>query len=66
MMKTRSQASDFGHLIVIAAPHTLGTLRAKWHKDVATRIIGEIPKDLTNHPAKDIEALLAKETDPPG
>ena len=66
MMKTRSQASDFGHLIVIATPHTLGTLRAKWHENVATRIIGEIPKDLTDRPAKDIEALLAEETDPPG
>ena len=66
MMKTRSQASDFGHLIVIAAPQTLGTLRAKWHENVATRIIGEIPKDLIDRPAKDIEALLAEESDPPG
>jgi protein required for attachment to host cells len=66
MMKVRSQASDFGHLIVIAPPHTLGTLRTKWHENVATRIIGEIPKDLTDHPVKDIEALLTEETDPPG
>lgn len=46
-------------LIVAAAPRILGDLRKAYHKDVESRIVAEIDKDLTKHPVDDIEKLLA-------
>jgi protein required for attachment to host cells len=39
----------FEHLLVIAAPKTLGQLRKGWHKQTSARIVGEISKELTGH-----------------
>jgi len=33
--------------VVIAAPKTLGVLRSHYHKEVESRIAGELAKDLT-------------------
>lgn len=48
------------HLLVIAAPKTMGQLRKGWHKETAARIVGEISKDLTGHSADDIAAAIEK------
>jgi protein required for attachment to host cells len=53
----------FDRLVVVAPPRVLGDLRAKLHKEVADRVIAEIPKTLTNHPVDQIEALVAAALD---
>ncbi len=45
-------------LIVVAPPKTLADLRTAFHRDVQSRIIAEINKDLTRHPVGDIEKHL--------
>jgi protein required for attachment to host cells len=60
MLKRWALRNDFEQLVVVAPPKTLGELRKHYHKEVEKRLVGEIPKDLTNMPVKDIEkALLA-------
>ncbi len=48
------------HLLVIAAPKTMGQLRKGWHKETASRVVGEISKDLTGHSAEQIAAAIEK------
>lgn len=49
---------DFNEILLVAPPLVLGELRKKLHPEVSARIIGEIPKTLTNHAVYDIEKLL--------
>jgi protein required for attachment to host cells len=48
------------HLLVIAAPKTLGQLRKGWHKETEAKLVGEIAKDLTGHSSDDIAAAIDK------
>lgn len=48
------------HLLVIAAPKTLGQLRKGWHKETQGRLVGEIAKDLTGHSTDQIAAAIEK------
>lgn len=48
------------HLLVIAAPKTLGQLRKGWHKETTARLVGEIAKDLTGHSTDDIASVIDK------
>src|SRR5690242_1226994 len=57
-LRKRALANDFEKLIVIAPPRTLGELRKHYHKEVSGRLIGELDKDLTGHPVKEIELAL--------
>ena len=41
-------------LFVIADPRTLGELRKHFHGTLQAKILGEISKDLTDHPVHDI------------
>lgn len=49
----------FDHLVLVAAPTTLGQIRPELHEEVRKRLIGELAKDLTNHPIDEIEKALA-------
>jgi protein required for attachment to host cells len=49
---------DFKEIILIAPPLVLGELRKKLHDEVSAKVVGEIPKTLTNHAVFDIEKLL--------
>ena len=49
------------HLLVIAAPKTLGQLRKGWHKETQSRLVGEIAKDLTGHSSDQIAAAIEKD-----
>ena len=51
----------FGRLVIVAGPQVLGTLRAALHKEVAARVVAEIPKTLTGHPVDQIERMLRQE-----
>lgn len=46
------------HLIVVAAPRTLGELRKHYHKSLSAILVGEIPKDLTGHTVADVEKII--------
>ena len=58
-LKTGALKNDYDSLIVIAPPKTLGELRKHYHKEVSSRLKGELDKDLTGHPIKDIEKALS-------
>ncbi len=60
LLRTRALRSDFQTLVVIAPPHTLGELRKNYHKEVVSRIVCELDKDLTGHPLDEIEAALTR------
>jgi protein required for attachment to host cells len=60
MLKKRALAREFEKLLIVAPPNTLGALRKHYHKEVEQRLIGEIPKDLTNHPVSEIEKIIAE------
>ena len=49
---------DFREIMLIAPPLILGELRKKLHREESDKVVGEIPKTLTNHPVYDIEKLL--------
>jgi protein required for attachment to host cells len=53
----------FERLVLVASPQVLGDLRQALHKEVADKVIAEVPKTLTNHPVNKIEALVKKELD---
>ena len=36
----------------------LGEIRKKLHKEVTDRLLGEVPKTLTNHPVPEIEKII--------
>ncbi|TPG15210.1 host attachment protein [Sphingomonas koreensis] len=57
-LKKRALNNDFESLIIVAPPRTLGELRKHYHKEVSSRLIGELDKDLTGHPVNEIEAAL--------
>ena len=58
MLRKRALSNDFDKLIVVAPPKTLGELRKHYHKEVSSRVVGELDKDLTGHPVDQIERLL--------
>jgi protein required for attachment to host cells len=54
-----AHANQFDALIVVAPPRILGNLREAFHKEVAERVVAEIPKDLTTHPVSEIGRLVS-------
>jgi|TARA_R110000787_G_scaffold242013_1_gene348150 protein required for attachment to host cells len=54
----RVHKGKFDSLVLVASPGVLGELRSKLHQEVSDKVIGEIPKTLTNHPIKDIEDIV--------
>lgn len=54
----RAIKGDFDSLVLVAAPALLGELRPALHKEVTSRVTGELAKDLTNHPIGDIASHL--------
>ncbi|MGY4395851.1 protein required for attachment to host cells [Sphingomonas sp. UYAg733] len=59
LLQRRALANDFESLIIVAPPRTLGELRKHYHKEVSSRLIAEVDKDLTGHPIDQIEKVLA-------
>jgi protein required for attachment to host cells len=64
LLYKKAHAHDFEHLIVVAPPKTLGTMRSAFRKEVVEKITAEIPKDLTTHAVPDIARLLKQEPGP--
>ena len=60
ILRDRALNGDFKTLVVVAPPRTLGELRKHYHKEVASRIVEELHKDLTGFPINDIQAALVR------
>lgn len=58
-----AHAHKFERIVLCAPARVLGELRTKMHKEVADRVVGEVRKELTNHPRDEIEQVLSKELD---
>lgn len=63
MLKRRALRNEFSQLIVVAPPKALGALRKHYHKEVEARLVAEIPKDVTNRPTDEIEAIITGSKD---
>ena len=46
-------------MVIAADPKTLGQIRQHCHKELESRIVGEVAKDLLNSPLPAIEQALA-------
>lgn len=60
MLNERALSGAFDHLLVIAAPKTLGELRKHWGKPLQAKLVGEIAKDLTGQSADQIVTAIDK------
>jgi len=58
-LNRRALANDYERLIVVAPPAVLGEMRKHYSKALSARLVGEIGKDLTGHPATDIEKAIS-------
>jgi protein required for attachment to host cells len=58
VLNQRVLSGKIEHLVVIAAPKTLGELRRHYHKTLGPKLVAEISKDLTGHSLEDIEKAL--------
>ena len=56
-----ARKKDFDGVILVASPQILGSLRADMHPEVANRVVGEVPKTLTNHSLPKIKSVLMAE-----
>ncbi len=54
-----AHAQQFEELVVVAPPKVLGILRGAWHKEVSSRVVAEVPKDLTTHSVPEVSELLS-------
>lgn len=60
LLKRGALANEYEKLIVVAPPKALGEIRKHYHKEVEARLVGEIAKDLANHPLPEIERIIAE------
>ena len=58
-LNKRALNGELESLVVAADPKTLGQIRQHCHKELQSRIVGELAKDLTNQPVQAIERALA-------
>lgn len=57
---TAAYRGRYSKLVIAAPPMTMGDLRKALHKEVADRVVAEVPKDLTNMPPHEIARVLTK------
>lgn len=58
-LNARALNGELGEVVIAADPKTLGQIRRHCHKELESRIVGELAKDLINSPIADIERVLA-------
>ncbi|MBS0421128.1 MAG: host attachment protein [Proteobacteria bacterium] len=57
----KSHDQNFQHLVIVAPPRALGSMRGALRKEVEQKITAEIPKDLTGQPLPEIARMLQME-----
>ena len=63
LLYAHAHKGAFDRLVLVASPQVLGALRDELHAEVASRVVAEIPKTLTNHPVRKLETLIKAELD---
>tara|TARA_R110001606_G_scaffold369382_1_gene525420 strand:- start:241 stop:693 length:453 start_codon:yes stop_codon:yes gene_type:complete len=58
LLYERAHKGRFDRIVLVASPQVLGELRGKLHVEVSDKVVGEIPKTLTNHPLDEIEKIV--------
>ena len=58
-LNTQTVRGGIDQVVIAADPKTLGQIRQHCHKELESRIVGELAKDLINSPMPDIEQALA-------
>ena len=58
-LNKRALNGELEAVVVAADPKTLGQIRQHCHKELESRIVGDLAKDLTNQPVPAIERALA-------
>ncbi len=61
MLYERAHKGQFDRIVLVASPQVLGELRGQLHLEVTDKVVGEIPKTLTNHPINEIEKIVKAE-----
>ena len=56
----QAMANGFEHALVIAPPKTLGELRKHYHKSLESKILKEIPKDMTGQGRDEIASAIER------
>lgn len=59
LLNQRVLTNQIEKLLVVADPHTLGVMRDHYHGELQKRLVGELPKTLTNVDTRQIEAAIA-------
>jgi protein required for attachment to host cells len=62
-LKQFAAKGRFDKLVLVAPPQVLGAMRAEMDPPMQARVLAEVPKTLTRHPAAKIGALIAAEID---
>jgi protein required for attachment to host cells len=63
MLYADAHKGAFEKLVLVASPQVLGVLREEMHQEVASKVVAEISKTLTNHTVNDIEKIVKAELD---
>ena len=58
-LNTQTLRGGIDQVVIAADPKTLGQIRQHCHKELESRIVGEVPKNLINSPVPEIERALA-------
>ncbi|MDZ3831091.1 MAG: host attachment protein [Sphingopyxis sp.] len=58
LLNQRVLSNDIEKLLVVADPHTLGVMRDHYHGELQKRLVGELPKTLTNVDTHQIEQAI--------
>ena len=58
-LNTQTLRGGIDQVVIAADPKTLGQIRQPCHKELESRIVGEVAKDLLNSPLPAIEQALA-------
>jgi len=58
-LNARALNGELDNVVIAADPKTLGQIRRHCHKELESRIVGEVAKDLINSPIPDVERVLA-------
>ena len=58
-LNSKALAGEIEQLVIVADPKTLGEMRRHYHKELESRIVGELDKALANGAVPEIEKALA-------
>ena len=64
ILYAQAHRGRYDRLVIVAGPNILGEMRDHLHKEVQNRLIGEIPKTLTNHQLDEVEKIVRAEFGP--